>query len=225
MNNFIEEFKQTSYYNKLINDVSNVLLIYISGSRLFRANDENSDYDIVIITLNGEHINWLNKEFIKYNNKKVHWYYCPLKDFFEMNYGPSFVSGMMGLKNLNNDYIIYENPQYIDVLNDFYSMKEQLSILAAYRYFEIDKVRIDSILNNQFIADKRIYKLCLASYYLTGEEPDINFLQNVKRNNISNETEQKIIDRIKIYQKHIQENPKDVEAELKELQANFYLGN
>jgi predicted nucleotidyltransferase len=65
MKQFIESLKRTSYYNKFF-ERGEVIAIYILGSRSIGIIDEQSDYDIVVITTDGEIEDPSNIEYLKY---------------------------------------------------------------------------------------------------------------------------------------------------------------
>jgi predicted nucleotidyltransferase len=71
---FIKEFKQTRYYDQIFTrkDPKNILGIYLVGSTCMDLDDESSDYDITVLTLDNEYINVSEELVLKYKGKKVH---------------------------------------------------------------------------------------------------------------------------------------------------------
>ena len=67
---FIEAFKNTIYYQRLFETCENILGIFILGSRSTGLIDEKSDYDLVILTLNGNYIDSSRYEYLLYKNKQ-----------------------------------------------------------------------------------------------------------------------------------------------------------
>lgn len=227
MKEFIDAFKDTSYYKNLFKD-NRVIAIYILGSRSVDITDDRSDYDLVVFTDDGTYTDASQFEYLKYKNKKVHWYFNPIQNLFY----PMFSNSMrylcaLQLKNINKDVVIYENPEYSKLLQKLHEIKDELSKLAAYSLFNAKKDFIDKILAQNQITEsfysKFIYHLCCASYYLTGEELNKDFLRSIKRIKwlpVCTTYKQLAIQRLEIYKQFIEDNPIDVESSLKML-ANY----
>lgn len=218
MTEFIKAFKDTSYYQKLF-DSHEVLGIYLAGSMCTGVTDERSDYDITIITLDGEdYIDASKYEYLMYKDKKVHWYYRSIKNLFDGKHSDSKVYvGTMLLRNIREDLIIYENPKYSDMLHKLYDIKDRLSDLGMYRLYEVWKDYVDDVLNEGKVLEKHhtkyLYHLCLASYYLMGEEPDKDFLRKIKRirwQPVSDEYKSLAVERLRVYKDYIESNPIEV---------------
>lgn len=211
---FVNEFTNTSYYKNLFNSAE-VVLIYIGGSMCSTITDERSDYDITIITTDGEYIDASKYEYLMYNDRKVHWYYRPIKHLFETAHKDTKAyAGTMLLRELRDELIIYENPKYKDVLHNLYAIKDELSDLNAYRLFEVQYNYIDNVITDGAVLEKYytkyLYQLCLASYYLTREEPDKDFLRTLKRirwQPVSDEYKQLAVERLRIYKNYIKNHP------------------
>ena len=225
MTEFIKAFKNTSYYQRLF-DTSEVLGIYLAGSMCTGITDDRSDYDITIITLDGDdYIDASMYEYLIYNGKKVHWYYRSIKHLFDAkhNYSKAYV-GTMLLRNIREDLTIYENPKYSDILHNLYEIKDRSSVAGMYRLFEVQKAYIDEVINEGKVLEKHhtkyLYHLCLASYYLTGEEPDKDFLRVIKRirwQPVSDEYKNLAVERLKIYKNYIEAYPIDVDKAFNDL--------
>lgn len=224
MNNaFIEDFKKTSYYKELF-ESSEVLAIYILGSTCVGITDQNSDYDITILTLDGEYIDASKYKYLMYNGKKVHWYYFPIRSLFDLNNGNLKILCPLQLRNVCKDVIIYENPKYIDKLHTLYAMKDAVSTMAAYLLFKEREAYINEVLSEGHILEKHytkyLYHLCLASYYLTGEEVNKDFLRVLKRirwQPVPDEYKNLAVERLKIYKTYIENNPVDIDDALEKL--------
>ena len=220
---FIKAFKNTSYYQQLFNS-SEVLGIYLLGSMCTGIIDERSDYDIVIFTLTGEHIDASTYEYLMYRGKKVHWYYCPIKKLFNSKNNVLDILCPIQMRNIRENLIIYENPQYDNILHNLYKTKDEFSVLGIYRFFELKKTYIYDVLSEGRVLEqhytKYLYHLCLASYYLTGEEPNKEFLRVLKRirwRPVPDEYKQLAVKRLKIYKNYIEQNPLDVDNALEKL--------
>jgi hypothetical protein len=71
LNTFISDLKTSPYYNKLIfND--DILCLYVGGSTSANTSDENSDFDLIAITLSGDSFDASREIYLKYKGKKVH---------------------------------------------------------------------------------------------------------------------------------------------------------
>lgn len=217
MTEFINSFKNTSYYQRFFN-TSEVLLICLGGSMCTGITDERSDYDITIITLDGDdYIDASAHEYLMYKSKKVHWYYRSIKNLFDGEHTNSRVYvGTILLRNIREDLIIYENPKYCDMLQRLYEIKDKLSVAGMYRLFEVWKDYVYGVLNEGQILEKHytkyLYHLCLASYYVTGEKPDKDFLRVIKRirwQPVSDEYKQLAFERLQTYKNYIEANPID----------------
>jgi hypothetical protein len=174
--------------------------------------DKNSDYDIVILTLDSEYIDSSKYEYLKYKNRKVHWYYKSIKDLFDIghNYGMRYI-GMMQIRNICKDLIIYENPKYINILHRLYDLKDIVGIAGMYGLFNAKRCLVDDILTKGKILEihytKFLYHLCLVSYYLMEEEPNKDFLRelkSIKLKPVSDEYKQLAVERLKLCKTYIE---------------------
>lgn len=185
MQEFIEAFRQTSCYRAIIQK-ENVVTVYIAGSRACDAVDERSDYDIQIITTDGEYEDVSKKYYLTWRGVKVHWYISPIHELTKwskyklMRYG-----GINALRYYRPELVIYENPKYADMLRALYDCRNEISDISIYHFYYHEKRYIDRILDAGEILEchhsKRIYHLCLSSYLITGDEVDKDFLRSIKR--------------------------------------------
>ncbi len=222
---FINAFKNTSYYQSLFNHHNEILGIYILGSMSMDIIDERSDYDIVILTLDGEYIDASKYEHLIYKDRKVHWYYRSIESLFDSKHldTQKYLCPIQ-LRNIREDLTIYENPKYINTLNKLYAIKDNLSKLGMYRLFEIQKTYINDVINESQILEKYytkyLYHLCLASYYLTEEEPNKEFLRILKRikwQPVSDVYKNLAVERLKIYKDYIETHPVDLKTSFNNL--------
>jgi hypothetical protein len=116
------------------------------------------------------------------------------------------------------------NPKQEEIYTKLLSIKNFISKLAAYKLYDIHKIKVNQILNQQQIKhinySKIIYHLCVAAYYLTEKTPDKVFLRNIKncftQNNID-----KIICCLETGSKYIADFPIDYKEELINLYKQF----
>jgi predicted nucleotidyltransferase len=228
MKEFISAFKNTSYYQRLL-DSSEVLCIHLGGSMATGITDERSDYDLIIVTLDGDYIDASKWEYLMYKGKKVHWYYRSIKHFFDSSHKDiKAYGGTIILRNLRDDIIIYENPKYINILHRFYQIKDKIGQLGIYCLFKAQDNYINNVLREGKVLEKYytkyLYHLCLSSYYLLNEEPDKDFLRILKRirwQPVSEEYKQLAIERLKIYKNYIESHPIDLDRALNDLYSEL----
>ena len=186
MSILMNEFKESEYYKRIFKN-HKVVILYVSGSRLCGITDERSDYDLIAIV--DEDIQETNpNEFIMYEDSiKIHWYYRSLKTFKDLSVNGTNLNIIGGIqfRNLNSDTILYKNKEYESQINELLSEKNVISNNSCKALYNRLKELVDSIISDNAISEKNytkmIYHLCLASYYLNGDEPDISFLKKIKR--------------------------------------------
>ncbi len=219
MDEVIKKFQKSSYYKFLI-DRDDIILIYISGSRITGLEDECSDYDIVILVANGEYDDCSRYVHVRYKNTiGIHWYYHPLDVYFTTK--NNTCTAVIQLRNLCDDVILYKNPKYDIIINKLYQYKDKLSNIQIYSFLNKYKNCVNNIITDGFLKEdyysKYLYHLCLASYYILNDKPDKEFLKNLKHiyyNKISKKYELLTIKRLKLYRDFIEQNPIDVDKEL-----------
>lgn len=185
MQTFIEAFRQTSYYHTIIQK-ENVVAVYIAGSRAFDIVDERSDYDLQVITMDGEYEDVSKKYYLTWRGVKVHWYTVPIPELTKYGHYDSMrYVGINALRHYRPELVIYENPKYADILQAIYDHRDEISNIGIYYFYYYAKSYIDRILDAGEILEchhsKRIYHLCIASYLITGDEMDKDFLLSIKR--------------------------------------------
>ena len=206
MSILMNEFKESEYYQRIFKN-HKVVILYVSGSRLCGITDERSDYDLIAIV--DEDIQETNpNEFIMYEDSiKIHWYYRSLKTFKDLSVNGTNLNIVGGIqfRNLNSDTILYQNKEYESQINELLSEKNDISNNSCKALYNRLKELVDSIISDNAISEKNytkmIYHLCLASYYLNGDEPDISFLKKIKRirwQPVSDEYKILAVERLKI---------------------------
>lgn len=183
LNTFIADLKKSPYYNKWIfND--NILCLYVGGSISANTSDENSDFDLIAITLSGNSFDASHEVYLKYKGKKVHWYYWPVKEVFKLYNDSVWLAGSIYFKNIRPELIIYIKPGYQKLWELLIEYRESISKLACYQLFELMKKEIEQVLSNKDILaispNKGIYHLCLATSYLTNEQYNLDLLRDLK---------------------------------------------
>ena len=214
MNTLMSEFKESEYYQRIFKN-HKVVLLYISGSRLCGITDERSDYDLISI-VDEDNPEMCPNEFIMYDDSiKIHWYYISFKTFKDLSVNGTNLNIVGGIqfRNINSDTILYQNKEYESQINELLSEKEIISNNSCKAlYHRLEKL-VDDIISDNAISEKNytkmIYHLCLASYYLVGDEPDIEFLKKIKRirwQPVSDEYKDLAVKRLKILKDKIKED-------------------
>lgn len=214
MNTLMNDFKESEYYQRIFKN-HNVVLLYVSGSRLYGVIDERSDYDLVAI-VDEDNPEMCPNEFIMYEDSiKIHWYYTSLKSFRDSSInGRNFeITGGIQFRNINKDFILYQNKEYESEINKLLSEKNLISKNSSKAlYYRYEKL-VNEILSKNKIEEenytKMIYHLCMASYYLNSDSPDIEFLKRIKRirwQPVSDEYKNLAVERLRILQNKIKED-------------------
>ena len=214
MNTLMSEFKESEYYQRIFKN-HKVVVLYVSGSRLYGVTDERSDYDLIAI-VDEDNPEMCPNEFIMYDDSiKIHWYYRSLKTFKDLSVNGTNLNIVGGIqfRNINSDTILYQNEEYESQINELLLEKEIISNNSCKAlYHRLEKL-VDDIISDNAISEKNytkmIYHLCLASYYLVGDEPDIEFLKKIKRirwQPVSDEYKDLAVKRLKILKDKIKED-------------------
>lgn len=187
MQKFIEEFRQTPYYAALIAP-ENVIAIFVAGSRACGTNDERSDYDLQILTAddNDEFDDVGKRCYLRWNGVYVHWYITSISLWAKPgHYTLTLYGALNAIMLARPEAVIYENPKYPDALSLLRNYVAEIYDAAVYSFYRWAEEYINDILSAGEIPErlysKKIYHLCLSSYLLTGDEPDVEFLRKIKR--------------------------------------------
>lgn len=222
---FIEAFKISPFYSELFNR-DDVIGIYIIGSYCTGITDARSDFDINVLTVDGTYWEASELKYLLYKGKKVHWNFVPLKTLLSFDYKDLRILFPIQFKNLREEITIYENPNYTNILEKLYNIKDSLSTLGIYYLYEMKKDYIDDILSVGEISEVRyskyLYHLSLASYYLLGEDLDVEFLKAIKRirwEYVSEECKLKAVERLRLYKAYLDAYPLDIASELAKLRT------
>lgn len=217
LSEFINDFKSTIYYKQIIKQ-PNIIGIIISGSRSIGAADEESDYDLLILTDDSEYVEAHPIEYLKYNNSTVHWYYYPIQKLLYLEHKITLeYSAMLQVgAAIEKDAIIYWNPQYKSLYMNLKKYHSNLTLLGAYALYFKQSDYIKQCLNNGIIKQnysKYIYHLCFAAYKILQKNPNMEFLKAVKRikqKTINNDQKNLILELFQNYQIYIYNNPIDL---------------
>lgn len=182
---FISDFKQSNYFNRLFVN-HNVIMIYLSGSRLSEIIDNRSDYDLMVIVEDTDDVN-PPYEFLTYEDKKVHWYYRRISEFIETENSNETMKcfGNVLFANIKEDKIIYENKDYEEQIEVLKKNSSKIGILGCYTLHNTQKSLIEDILKEGNILEKHhtkfLYYLCYSYCLLTNETINTDFISKIKR--------------------------------------------
>lgn len=201
--NFIQDFKNTVYYNEIYG-APGIILSYVSGSRLIKADSDSSDFDIVVITDSTYNIEDTGIRFKYKDTFTVHFYYRTMEQFLSNTYtGSGNLGGILKIHDLNKSDLIYENEDYSYLINRFFERKNDISKLSMLKYIKnFDYVLTD--VYNTGIIDKKyqhkyLYNICYCYYRLTRTKIDSDLLVTTKycyKNGLSDESSMKVVDMI-----------------------------
>jgi hypothetical protein len=204
-------FKQTSYYNKLLETEYDIIGIFLLGSRCLQLSDDNSDYDLVVLTLNGPYKDVSKTEYIMYKDTKIHWYFQSLDTLLVPQDRLSLLCAIQ-FQNITKEYIVFENENYRALLTYLYKHKYEISKIGSYYLFKNEKSYINDLLTQGITPEngmKYIYHLCVASCYLREEPLDKIFLTPLKHILVSFPEEailQQALAKIKSGQQYVKAN-------------------
>lgn len=185
MQEFMNAFRQTSYYRDLI-EPDNVVGLFVGGSRAVGTAVEHSDYDLILLTTDGTYIDADKKHHLRWRGVKVHWYTVPLLGLLNFDsYDILRYCGLVPLRHFSQELAIYTNPAHEAELNALYAHRDKITMLGMYYFYRYAEQYVNEILTAGEILEshysKKIYHLCLASYELTGDNKDVDFLRSIKR--------------------------------------------
>lgn len=232
---FVKELKNSPYFSKyILNDieVDDIVGIYIAGSTSLKIEDEDSDYDIVVLTTKALPKTKFFSEYVrlKYKGRPMHWYYDSIDYLFDLTDSDTLdILGKVHFDQFFRAITIYENPKYSELLSKLEAIKAKISTLAGYCFLNAQRPRINKLITQNCILkedhNKLLYQCCFASYYLTNTPINIDFLRELKRiywNPVKQEYKDLTIEVLKSGLEYINNNPRDYEKELRELYEQIY---
>lgn len=233
INTFIKDFKNSTYYNNIFteNTSNSILGIYIVGSTCLGLDDQDSDYDLVVLTDGGDHISAADEFFIRYKGKKVHWWYFPVEELFKLSHKDLRTLTPVQLYSfLNPIFTIYENTAYKNLLNAIYENKQEISRLNWYKLYDDHKKVVNAIITQgtidpKYYYYKYIYHLCVATYNLYDKSFDVEYLKELKHMYhmpVSDAVKAKAVQDLINGVMYIKDNPIDYKAVLLKLSNKIF---
>lgn len=200
---FIADLTNSKFYRMLFGGYD-VAMIYISGSQLYGARDDRSDYDLIVL-VNGD-CRYEPNEYLTYNGKKVHWYWLNIDTFTEtentylIRYYGNLLFGYV-----SDDYIIYKNEKYTDKINYLLEHKHEIALKGAEEFYKTQERLVEEICRKSRIDENNYTKflghLCVTSYYVLNEPIDKELVLKAKRirwQPVDEDTKGKIIERLRL---------------------------
>ena len=217
MNSVMKEFVESAFFNLLFGN-HDVIMIYLSGSRLTGLTDEKSDFDIIVVTQDDSD-NDNSDLFITYNDlQKIHWYNRSVEKFIDNGLLLRSV-GDIYFNQITDDFILYSNPNYLDKIETFKAQKNNICKVGCFDLYNAFLDKINSILLSNSVEfenkTKFLYHLCYASCWLNNEPQDVEKLKDIKRivwTDISEEEEVWLITKLQALQDYMVAN-KDFDLE------------
>lgn len=184
LDDILLKFKESQYYKRLFDTETNIICVFLTGSRSIGTEDIFSDYDIIVF--HDGNSNAPMEEYIKYQDTiKIHWYQNNLKSFTGIenaNYKNKY--GNMLSKFLKKENILYINYRYEQFLNYFIKISDELSYNMGMQLYRRFNEYLKNIVDNgiqTYHYSKILYDLCCASYIVLNKTMNLDFLKEIKR--------------------------------------------
>ena len=184
IDNFITDFKKTSYYALMYNKPG-VIMSFVAGSRLVNADSLLSDFDIIIITDQATNVEDTGIRFKYKDIFTVHFYYRTIDQFLTNTYTMSdILFGTMQISDLDRSMLIYEKPEYDELITRLFEKKTEISNIAMLKYiknydFILKEVSDTKQLDLKYY-HKYLYHLCRCYYRIARVEQDKQLLLQAK---------------------------------------------
>lgn len=161
----LERFVQTKIFKTIITDPE-LIMVFLSGSRLLNYVEEKSDYDIVLLYRNKRPDELLDNLSLQFDEKNIHWYRKSLKEF--LTDSEDAAHGASIFEKLLPEKILWSNlklQKYVDLL---FQEKNAISALARYNLYQNNKNLLQYLISKQELSSldlkKPLYKFLLLAY-------------------------------------------------------------
>ena len=190
INEFIENFKKSEFYDYIISESPEEIIgMYIGGSFLNGASDDQSDVDLmIIIDGSSAEINAIieNDQYLVYKDYlRIHWDWRTIDKYYTDEVTSLELCGHYMMRNLSYDNFIYINEKYKSKLDKLLSDKYIISENGCRALTKALSTVIFSICEDNAILEKNytkmLYHLSMCYYYLNNIEPDFNYIKEIKR--------------------------------------------
>lgn len=172
----------TQYLDDII-DGHDVVFINAGGSYLTGHQDIYSDGDIGVWVFEDIPLSIHSTKFVECNGKKIHWFYRTIKEMIENSDVLLHQGGTLQARYLDNEKILYVNPQYQKQVDQILSYSKELSALTGYKLLNITKDRVKNYLqqNNILTSLKLFYHLFDWYGFISGNIVPHDFIMKIKR--------------------------------------------
>lgn len=182
--NFIQDFRKTTYYKELYSKPG-IIMSYVTGSRLIKADSTLSDFDIIIITDSNNKIEDTGVRFKYKDTFVVHFYYHTIDQFLTNTYTMSGnLYGTVQVGDLDRPALIYENPIYNDLITRFFEKKNAISRISMLKYIKNFDYLLTEVSSTGLLGIKHyhkfLYHICRCYYRIARIEQDTELLLQAK---------------------------------------------
>lgn len=230
MDSIISEAMSNSLFD-VVTKGHDILAMYVGGSRLIGSGQDDSDYDLIVLT---KYESIRPREFLMYKGtSRIEWYYKDIMDmcypYENVNSNKEYMFCLQGvqLKQLSYDGLVYVQSGCEDYVKAILSLKDDISKIACYTLADYFSKQISEMVSTRKLVIeprpyrfyyKYIYHLAYISYILKGEDVDFNLIKSLKRvcsdsPDISDSAVSGIIDRMKMLKEYVEANPLDIPSE------------
>ena len=230
----IEDLKQSSFLPIVCEPIEHCIFAYVSGSRLSGLADDMSDIDIVVILDSENAVYKYTGRYLKYwiNDEKyltVQWFPKSIEQVFttsnRWNDSKKLqIAGLPLFRNLTEEYIIYKNPKYQHIIDNFLKYKEQIANFGVYKLYNVHQNIICQFLATKQLTNFRIFtQLCYATEVLKQfpiKEQILTTIRNIKYNH--NPDLDYIYEQLLFLSIYIHDNPLDLQTEANRLIQCIY---
>lgn len=207
INQFIEDFKESSIYHSIINDNSaEVIMLWLTGSALLTPDSTTNDYDICVLVKNkpqeSEQTLWKIYgrpgsyfAYYKAQNKVAQWIYNDIADITSITSTPLDNIGWAQFSQIKEEYVIYRNPKYNAFIEALFEIRREISDYALYlfaksatQHFKECMITDDlrTFRRNFEKPAKILGHICWAADMLQGNTPDDEKIETIKHNLLEN---------------------------------------
>ena len=183
---FVTELKCCPWYEKMF-DVSPVIMIHLTGSRLYGITDNYSDYDLSVVCDKEKIIENKPNVFFAWRGKKVHWNWLPISLYtkYYTQATPMQNLGLFDFYNIGEEKIVYKNEYYSETTQNLLLNKEEISQNGARNFINQYSNYIKQISETGYVDENHYTKilshLCRIYYKICNEQIDNNFICSIKR--------------------------------------------
>lgn len=177
----LERLAQTKIFKTIIADPE-LIMVFLSGSRLLNYAEEKSDYDIVLLYRSKRPNELLDNLSLQFDKKNIHWYRKSLEEF--LIDGEDAAIGTMMFEKLLPEKILWSNlklQRYVDLL---FQEKNAISALARYNLYQNNKNLLQRLTNKQELNSldltKSLYRFLLLAYRELGLEENEELCWKIK---------------------------------------------